>query len=282
MKLYIALPAINELEYIGSTIDCIRKQKGCPEFEVFVCVNQPEQSSGTSQQDSAENEIYLNNQRTLEYLRSVKDIPLTVIDRSSKGKGWKGKEGGVGWARKITIDAIVARVIKTKQEKFHAEDAEEIAKDTEIKSRFRLYEGEDIIISLDADTVFGEKYFASIADVFSGNPDAVGLSVPYYHQLTEDDVLNRAILRYEIYMRHYMINLLRIGSPYSFTALGSAIALPVKACRAIGGLTPKKSGEDFYFLQKLCKFGKVMINNDERVEPAARFSDRVFLAQDRL
>ncbi len=66
------------------------------------------------------------------------------------------------------------------------------------------------------------------------------------------------------------------GARISFTAIGSAMALPVKSYRAIGGMTPHKSGEDFYFLQKLRKFGKVLTWNKEKVYPEARYSDRVF------
>jgi hypothetical protein len=84
------------------------------------------------------------------------------------------------------------------------------------------------------------------------------------------------MLRYEIYMRCYAINLWKIGSPYSFTALGSAVALPVLSYKVIGGITPKLSGEDFYFLQKLVKTGTVIHWNTEKVYPATRLSDRVF------
>ena len=78
----------------------------------------------------------------------------------------------------------------------------------------------------------------------------IGLAVPYYHKLI-GDATDRLILRYEIYMRCYLINLLRIQNPYAFTALGSAMAVTVRAYRKAGGLTPVKSGEDFYFLQNL-------------------------------
>jgi hypothetical protein len=54
------------------------------------------------------------------------------------------------------------------------------------------------------------------------------------------------------------------------------MALPVSAYRAIGGMTPKKSGEDFYFLQKLVKYGNLLTWNEEKVYPEARFSERVF------
>jgi hypothetical protein len=41
-------------------------------------------------------------------------------------------------------------------------------------------------------------------------------------------------------------------------------------------MTPKMSGEDFYFLQKLRKYGKMLFYNPEKVYPAARFSNRVY------
>jgi len=135
---------------------------------------------------------------------------------------------------------------------------------------------QDIILSLDADTRFGPGYLASVVRQLQAHPTAMGLSNPYYHRLTGDEDLDRALLRYEIYMRHYALNLWRIESPYSFTALGSAIALPLRAYRKIGGMTAKKSGEDFYLLQKLRKAGPLLHHNTERVYPATRYSDRVF------
>ncbi len=158
-----------------------------------------------------------------------------------------GKQLGVGWARKVVMDAVL----------------EEAGPD-------------DIIITLDGDTTFNKNYFSSILENFRQNPDAVGLSVPYYHPLSGSEAEDRAILRYEIYMRHYAINIWRIANPYHFTALGSAMAVPVSSYKAIGGMTPKRSGEDFYFLQKLVKYGKLLTWNEEKVYPAARFSDRVF------
>ncbi|MFC2111073.1 glycosyltransferase [Bacteroidota bacterium] len=241
-KLHIALPVLNELDYINIFLECVRSQT-YKNFELYVCVNQPD--------DWWENDekkyICTNNSKTIRLLESIKDIPITIIDRSSRKSGWKGRRHGVGWARKNIMDYI-----------------EKVAYSS------------DIIISLDADTTFSKDYFNSIVDSYSQNPTTVAISVPYYHNLVEDEGTNRAILRYEIYMRYYAINLWRIKSPYSFTALGSAIALPVKSYRTIGGLTPKMSGEDFYFLQKLRKYGKILNWNPEKVYPGTRFSDRVY------
>lgn len=134
---------------------------------------------------------------------------------------------------------------------------------------------DDLIVSLDVDTTFNPTYLESVIRSFSRNKHAVGLSVPYYHRLTGDEIKDRAILRYEVFMRYFGLNLWRIRSPYSFTAIGSAIALPVSAYRSIGGITPHKSGEDFYLLQKLRKLGQLLTWNEEKVYPAARYSDRV-------
>lgn len=183
----------------------------------------------------------------MEYLQQCRDLPVNVIDRSSPGMGWKGTHSGVGWARKTVMDVINENAAST-----------------------------DIIISMDADTTFGKNYLRSVRDMFLRNPGAAGLSVPYYHRLTDDEVTDRCILRYEIYMRYYALNMWRIGNPYKFTAIGSAMACPVRAYRAVGGITPHKSGEDFYFLQKLAKYGNILHWSDERMYPAARFSNRVF------
>jgi hypothetical protein len=240
--LYVAVPVLNEMELLDRFIRCIAFQT-YKKFRIFFCVNQPEEWWD----DPEKSNICQDNVKTLKKLQHISEFDCVVIDKSSRGNGWKGRRHGVGWARKTLMDAI-----------------NEVAKP------------DDIILSLDADTIFRENYFSTIAENFRKNPDAVALAVPYFHNPVQDPDAYRAILRYEIYMRHYSLNLWRIKSPYSFTSLGSAIACPVSAYRAIGGMTPKMSGEDFYFLQKLRKYGRILIWNAEKVYPAARFSDRVY------
>jgi hypothetical protein len=194
------------------------------------------------------NNICSNNAVTLQYLDSEKPLfsNLTIIDKSSKGKGWQGKSFGVGFARKTLMDAI-------------CENADD----------------NDIIVSMDADIEFGSNYLSSVAELFANNNKAVALANPYYHKLSGNEDIDRLMLRYEIYMRSYTINLLRINSPYAFTAFGSVISLPAWAYKKIRGITPKTSGEDFYLLQKLRKMGDIILHNDEIVFPATRVSDRV-------
>lgn len=240
--IYVALPVMDEADTLPSCLSCIENQT-YRSFKVILCVNQPDEWW----EIPGKKAICENNNQTLELLSKKDKNVYTIIDKSSKGLGWKGNKKGVGRARKIIMDFIVGTA-----------------------------DSKDIILSLDADTSFRRGYFSSIIETFSTCKDVVALANPYYHMLTGSEPEDKSVLRYEIYMRNYAINLLIIGSPYSFTALGSAIALPVSSYKAIGGLSPKLSGEDFYFLQKLRKYGKIRIYNNEKVFPAARFSDRVF------
>ncbi len=240
-KIYVALPVMDESFNLPVFMACFRDQTWADK-KLVVCVNQPDEWWN----DEKKRRICEDNRQSMDYLNALEGIDVDVIDRSSKGQGWKGKKRGVGWARKVAMDRV-------------SEGADP----------------NDILISLDADTTFNPGYFESVHQTLRANPQAVALAVPYYHHLTGDEIKDRAILHYEIYMRYYAINLWRIGNPYAFTAVGSAIALPVKAYRAIGGITPHSSGEDFYFLQKLRKYGRVLTFNPEKVYPAARYSDRV-------
>lgn len=243
MVVHIAIPAFNEANYISNTLSALIEQVVNVDFRVYVCVNQPE----SYWNDPEKELICLDNQTTLKLLHEFVGLNLVVLDYCSKGKGWEGKKTGVGIARKTLMDRISSVANK-----------------------------EDLVISLDADTFVKPHYVQSIVDSFHQFPNAVAMSVPYFHNLTGSEAEDRAILRYEIYMRNYAIQMLRINSPFAFTALGSAMAYRVKAYNAIGGLSPLKSGEDFYFLQQMRKFGTVIIANDELVFPAARFSNRVF------
>ena len=244
MHLFVAIPALNELDFLPKTLQALEKQQTQVSFSVYVCVNQPDSWWGQADKKT----ICENNQQLLFKLRRRHyAFPLHIIDKSSLGKGWDDKNFGVGWARKTLFDHIL-----------------------------NIAEPEDILVSMDADTVFSERYLDSLAKNFEQHPQQTAVAVPYYHPLTHDEAANRAILRYEIYMRNCLLNLYRIDCPYNFTAIGSAIAVKISALLKINGITPMKSGEDFYLLQKLRKMAPISNWNDEMVYPAARFSDRVF------
>ena len=243
-NLYIAIPLLNELENLDSIFRNLQAQS-IKNFTLLLCVNQPD----NWWDDEDKVSICRNNAQSIKYINAKThqvDFPITLIDKSSKGNGWTGKKLGVGWARKTLMDSIA-----------------EIASD------------DDIIISLDADTNYNAQYFYNIIKFFDDNKNYDLVSVPYFHPLNMDKQASRAMLRYEIYMRVYFLNLIRIKSPFAFSALGSAIAFRQKGIKKVGGFTPKKSGEDFYFLQKMIKYKPISNWVNDTVYPAARFSDRV-------
>ncbi len=236
---------MDELDNLESLLSNIQKQN-ISNFTVFFCINQP----NNWWDDPNKLQICKRNIESINYLKNNENkysFQVRIIDKSSKGNGWENKKIGVGWARKTLMDEIS-----------------------------RIANPNDIIISLDADTSFDSDYFEKVNEYFNTNSHIECISLPYYHPLNDNIEANRAILHYEIYMRYYLLNLMRINSPYAFTALGSAISFRVAALKKIGGFSPKKSGEDFYFLQKMVKYKGVGIWVDTKVYPEARFSDRVF------
>lgn len=239
-RIYIALPILNESENINVILACLLAQTFSG-FEIVACVNQYD---SWWQNDDKVN-VCEDNIKSIELLEDAVSLNIHIIDRCTVGNGWPVKRGGVGWARKTIMDYIASKANNS-----------------------------DIIVSIDADTYYPPDYLQSVFDFFTDNEKVVGLAVPYYHRLNNDET-DRLILHYEIYMRYYLLNMMRINNPYGYTALGSAMAFPIWAYRKAGGLTPVAAGEDFYFLQKLVKLGRIGIWSLSVAYPSPRFSDRV-------
>ncbi|MBQ6237837.1 MAG: hypothetical protein IJK07_06435 [Bacteroidales bacterium] len=243
----VAVPMLAELENIQVLIDLFRRQT-FKDFSLYFCVNNPD--GWADSDDPTQRQMYADNQSTLEYLRELQlssiDFKIVVLDFSSPGRGWKGRKRGVGWARKELFAAIDADC------------------------------GDDeLVVSLDADTVFAETYLESVLCTMNSHPECNALCVPYYHPLSGNEQQDRAMLRYEIYMRHYLLSLLESDNLYAFTALGSAMVFPLWAYRRVGGITPLQGGEDFYLMQKFAKTGRVLLSCNEIVRPQGRPSLRV-------
>jgi len=128
---------------------------------------------------------------------------------------------------------------------------------------------------MDADTIFEKRFVEVIVNAFEPFPKAVAMNFPYYHSLSGNEFQDRALLRYELYLRNFMLNMLRINSPYAFTAFGSAIACRIKDYKAVRGFDTQTAGEDFYFLQKMAKYGKIKLYTDTKVFPSSRISERI-------
>lgn len=240
--IYFAIPAMDELEHLPQTLECIARQDYAGIIKVYVCVNQPQSDYN---QEPPPERIAGNRALWRMLEQNPWQLNLHPIDRFSPEKAWRDREGGVGAARQCCINALLPS----------ASDS-------------------DILINMDADTLFGSGYVSGMAEQME-KTDADAVLPQYYHRLSGNDMQDRAMLRYEIYMRCYLFNLQRIGSPYAFTALGSAICCRVGAYRKSGGFDRRQAGEDFYLLQRIAKCGKISIHPECTVFPSPRLSDRV-------
>ena len=241
MKLIFTIPALNEEDWLFETIDSILESD--VNNKILICINNPD----CWNEDEAKTDVCANNMRTLDKLASLNNENIIFFDKASAGNGWLSAKHGVGHARNFLM-----------------------------KKACELFDDEDVIVSMDADTKISKDYSNGIRSFFESHPKKSALSSCYYHHidnLSPEDT--RSMLRYEIYMRYYVINMLRIESPYAFTALGSALALQISFYKKSGGVPKRNCTEDFYFLQRLAKYGTVYNYSDGMVFPSPRQSDRV-------
>jgi hypothetical protein len=195
---------------------------------------------------------------TLGYPAELKDdleriagsaLRLACIDASSPGAEIPDRDGGVGTARKIGMDAALA-----------------------------LLDGRGpdggVISCLDADTLVEENYLSAVSTHFSmtGDPAAV---TNYAHQKPADSGMMAAICCYEIFLRAYVMGLSFAGSPYAFHSIGSTMACTAQAYAAVRGMNRRTAAEDFHFLDKITKIGKIGIIGNTTVFPSSRPSNRV-------
>lgn len=212
-----------------------------------------------------------DNQETLRCLQSLvsggRDLPrdaedgedleriaastlrLGYIDASSPGCEIPDHEGGVGTARKIGMDAVLGIM--------------------EARGR-----GGGVICCLDADTLVQENYLSAVDAHFQryGHPAA---TVAYAHQMPSDPCLKAAICHYEIFLRAYVLGLAYAGSPYAHHAVGSTMCCTADGYGAVRGMNRRNAAEDFHFLDKLAKVGKIGLINGTTVFPSPRTSQRV-------
>lgn len=237
----VVIPALDERESLPLTLATL----ACNPLEmlrqalVVVVVNN--RADATDAEKGA-------NRKTLDWLATnpYPDLQIGRVDASSPGCALAAQDG-VGLARKIGFDLALS-VLDWAQDPF--------------------------LVSLDADTLIDDNYLSALFAHFDSRA-SVGGFLPYRHQDADSPIAETAIRRYELYLRSYQLGLELAGSPYAFTAIGSAIACRASAYVACGGMKRRQAGEDFYFLQQLAKQGLVEAIRGTLVRPSARFSRRV-------
>jgi len=236
--IHIALPVLDDTDGVYQLLDDLHYQT--QPYQIWICVNQPESWWG----DPVLAERASRNHSLLDCLRRWDYPHIHILDHSSPGCGWPVGKGGIGWARKVLIDAITA-----------------------------VAPPSDWIVSVDADTRVSGNYLAAVAQLRETKWRAA--VIPYWHRESENQETTRAGSLYEIYLRMYRLQLMHAGAQFHVTPLGSAFAVEVGVCQKISGLTPKPAGEDFYFLQKIAKYTPIKDTVNTVVYPQMRLSDRV-------
>jgi hypothetical protein len=243
-QLFIIIPCYKEPDII-QTLNSL-KQCDLPDTttEVFVIINEPEgcddSISAFNLQTYSEIQNWVQNHSN----NRLKFFSSPVVKLPQK---W----AGVGMARKRGMD--------------------------EGLWRFNILNRKSgIIVSLDADTLVDKNYLIAIDQHFRENPFHVGATIAFSHQLEGISSKQReGILLYEKYLKYYKQALTYAGYPNALFTIGSAFAVTSEAYLKRGGMTRRKAGEDFYFLQTLTQIGKVGEINNAEVHPSARVSDRV-------
>ncbi|MBN1131608.1 MAG: hypothetical protein JXR52_05150 [Bacteroidales bacterium] len=163
------------------------------------------------------------------------------------------KDAGVGLARKIVMDEAVRRFD-------------------------RLNKTDGVILSLDADTLVEPDYLVNTLLHFRSDPSIEGCSIYFEHPLEGDefsDALYNAIALYELHLRYYLRAISCTGYPYAFHTVGSCIGVKAEAYCRYGGMSKRKGGEDFYFIQKVAQNGHFSNCTSTRIIPSPRPSERV-------
>jgi hypothetical protein len=161
------------------------------------------------------------------------------------------RHAGVGLARKIGMDAALARFVT-------------------------IGNARGIIASLDADCTCDHDYLISLESHFEAHPGTRACSIYFEHDIdgplaTE---LYSAVTHYELFLRYYRHGLRYAAFPHDCYTVGSCMAVRCDAYARHGGMNRRKAGEDFYFLNKLMAVGGVTENNATRVVPGVRASTR--------
>lgn len=235
----VAIPSLAESQRLFATLDSLAANPAhlLERFLVVVVVNHREDASPAEKCDNA---------KTLARLKLL-DTPLRLayVDAASAGLQLGAKSGGVGLARRIGLDLALPRLDK-----------------------------DGVMVCLDADTLVQPDYLQAISAHFAGS-SAGGAVIPFCHQQGDTPGEQRAIQRYELFLRHYVQGLKQAGSPYAFHCVGSAMACTARAYLRMGGMNSRRAGEDFYFLQQLQRTAGVEQLAGTVVRPSARSSHRV-------
>ncbi len=163
------------------------------------------------------------------------------------------KHAGAGLARKILMDAAAERFSSINQPN-------------------------GIIFSLDADTVVPANYFTELEKQQENNPKTNCYIFNFQHPIDGNEYskkVYKAALQYELHLRYYKQILESTRFPFYLYTVGSCFAINTFTYIKVGGMSKRKAGEDFYFLQKVFAFTNSEFLKNINLIPSSRPSWRV-------
>jgi hypothetical protein len=254
----VVIPAIQEYDNIRTLLKSLSNADASyfkNTLFVFVINNTPSSDLGVKEDNLKSLELLANiknNSTGDDLIRSISKSGLQTgyLDACSPGNEMPEKEGGVGLARKIGMDAAL-NVFNYEQK-----------------------EKKNLLICLDADCTVKENYLTEIHTCFYNN-DIGAASIYFEHLLSGHEHEDSAIICYEIFLRYYVMGLRYAGSYYAFHTIGSAMACDHETYVKTEGMNKKKAAEDFYFLEKISKHTRIKEIRSTAVYPSKRKSWRV-------
>lgn len=171
-------------------------------------------------------------------------LPVYSLDATDLAQ----QEAGVGLARKLGMDAALAR--------------------------FGQVDHDGLVVALDSDCELSANYFEAL--LAAEQQPWRALSLRFAHPLAGLEERERTrIINYEIWLRYYILALRWASYPWSWHTVGSSMAVRASSYAEVGGMNRRPAGEDFYFLHKLMPGGAFGECRELCVYPAARYSLRV-------
>lgn len=240
-KQIVIVPSYCEPELektLNSLLDCEPTQFVT---EIIIVLN-------NSAEDKEASEFHLKQKKELEQKFSNHN---KLIFHFIMVNGLPQKHAGVGLARKIGMDEAVRR--------------------------FKEIEYDGLLVCFDGDSTVNKKYLVEL-EKYASKPETYNtICLHFEHDLEneKDEQLKTGIIYYELFLRYYKEALVYCKFPYAFHTIGSSMAAKVSIYCKAGGMNKRKAGEDFYFLNKIFHYGKVIELNTAIVYPSARISTRV-------
>ncbi|MCX6793121.1 MAG: hypothetical protein NTY12_03765 [Candidatus Falkowbacteria bacterium] len=240
----IVVPVYNEdNERLEKQIDSFRKQSiDSTKYEILYVVN-----NDLISEDLGDELIRAKNLETINMLRSIEDLPVYVIDKSSKGH--EIEDCNVGKARNRGV--------------------------AEASKRFYENNKNGILIQTDADTHFDDPdYLIKVQNIFKESPDVIGIAGGLVYEvdldlkdpdkkLEQQEKINRFLMlkKWELFNRSLKKGKIESGL-LKTTFSGANMISKSFETAVIGGLIDASSGEDPRFGKDLSDYAN---NNHKKV-----------------